>query len=109
MRADQKRTDREQDRCSFCLDSPNLDKHLIIAAGVKTYLALPARGSLARGHCLIVPSAHVASTLLADEDVWTEMRVRKRCEQCCDNTAPLILAAHAARPALACSRRHAEL
>jgi len=50
-----------------------------VCSGVKTYLALPAMGSLTEGHCLIVPCTHVNSTLLADEDVWTEMRNFKKC------------------------------
>ena len=80
---DQRRSDKQHEGCAYCLDSPALQKHLIVAAGVKTYLALPASGSIVRGHCLIVPSTHVTSTLNADDDVWTEMRVRAALAYVC--------------------------
>lgn len=71
----QQKFSKQLTECPFCPDSPNVLKHLIIASGVRTYLALPQRGILAPGHCFIVPMAHVNSTLQADEDVWSEMRV----------------------------------
>ena len=37
------------------------------------------RGSLAEGHCLIVPSEHASSTRQVDESVWTELRNFKKC------------------------------
>jgi hypothetical protein len=37
------------------LESPMTAKHLIISLGEKAFLALPKRGSLADGHCLILP------------------------------------------------------
>jgi len=40
------------------------------------YMALPARGSLAKHHCLIVPMRHVEGSLQLDENEWDEMKVR---------------------------------
>ena len=37
------------------------------------------RGRLVPGHCLIVPSEHVASARQVDEHVWMEMRNFKKC------------------------------
>jgi hypothetical protein len=40
---------------------------------------LSCRGRLVPGHCLIVPSDHVASARQVDEHVWTEIRNFKKC------------------------------
>ncbi|PRP77455.1 hypothetical protein PROFUN_14343 [Planoprotostelium fungivorum] len=62
------------DTCWFCYkDNPKLEKNLIIALGNYTYLALPKRGTLTPGHCLIVPMDHVVSINTLDEEVWNEM------------------------------------
>eukprot|EP01105_Mastigella_eilhardi_P010624 TRINITY_DN2474_c3_g1_i5.p1 TRINITY_DN2474_c3_g1~~TRINITY_DN2474_c3_g1_i5.p1 ORF type:complete len:350 (+),score=91.60 TRINITY_DN2474_c3_g1_i5:142-1050(+) len=61
---------REEKRladCWFCMHTPNYAKHLTIALGDKVYLALPARGSIVEGHCILVPVQHVTSTVSADE------------------------------------------
>lgn len=52
-------------------------KALRLAAKVAD-MAMWCRGSLAEGHCLIVPSEHVASTRKVDEAVWTELRNFKK-------------------------------
>ncbi len=59
-------------RCSYCSDSSEFRKHLVIALGEKVCLMLPCE-PLVEGHCLIVPMAHVASLTVADEEVWEEV------------------------------------
>ena len=48
---------------------------MIVSVATRTYLSLPVKGSLSKGHCVITPIDHVPSMLHADEDVWTEVRV----------------------------------
>ena len=60
-----------------------------------------SRGSLGEGHCLIVPSEHVASTRQVDEAVWTELRNFKKCL--------LQMAMAQVRAAGAAGRSHASL
>jgi hypothetical protein len=58
-----------QDQCRLCFASSNRPRHLAIAIGQSSYLALPARGRLVPGHCLIVPAEHTPSTRQVDEQV----------------------------------------
>ena len=37
------------------------------------------RGRLVEGHCIIVPSEHVASSRQVDDHIWTELRNFKKC------------------------------
>jgi len=60
------------DESPYCFGGPNFGKHLLIAAGKKCYLALPAHQPLTEGHCYVAPMEHVSSGALADEDVWRE-------------------------------------
>ncbi|KAK9802677.1 hypothetical protein WJX73_004828 [Symbiochloris irregularis] len=76
--ADAKRMTSALDRCQLCFSSAARRKHLTLAIGQSAYLALPSRGSLAEGHCLIVPSEHVASARQVDEAVWAELRNFKK-------------------------------
>ncbi|XP_022098963.1 CWF19-like protein 2 [Acanthaster planci] len=64
--------------CPFCLDSPEMQKHLIIALGIKVYLCLPASQSLTDGHCLIVPMQHTVASTALDEDVWNEVQIYRK-------------------------------
>jgi hypothetical protein len=61
--------------CCLCLDSgaAKQHSHLTLSLGELTYLALPARGSLCEGHCLIVPVQHTAALRSADENVLDEV------------------------------------
>ena len=68
-----------QDSCRLCFASPHRARHLAIAIGQGSYLALPARGRLVPGHCVLVPAEHVASARQVDEAVWTELRNFKKC------------------------------
>ena len=62
-------------KCQFCLDSPSFNKHLLIAAGIGVYLAVPSHQSITEGHCLLVPIEHTTCSLQMDENVWSEIRV----------------------------------
>lgn len=56
-------------------------KHLIISLGEKTFLALPKRGMLVEGHCLIMPLESVVSSRECDEDVYIEFtRFKKQLQ-----------------------------
>jgi hypothetical protein len=67
------------DRCQLCFASASRPRHLTLAIGQHTYLALPSRGRLVPGHVVIVPIEHVASIRKADEVVVTEVRNFKKC------------------------------
>ncbi len=62
-------------KCQFCFDSPNFNKHLLIAAGIGVYLAVPSHQSIIEGHCLLVPVEHTTCSLQMDENVWSEIRI----------------------------------
>jgi diadenosine tetraphosphate (Ap4A) HIT family hydrolase len=76
-----KQAESEADRCTRCLASQRAQASasLVIARGTRTYLSLPAKGSLVDGHCLLIPSEHAASVAAADEDVATELRNFQKC------------------------------
>ena len=65
--------------CKLCLSSPSRPAFLAISVGTSAYLALPDKGRLVPGHCCIIPSEHLASSRLADETTWEEMRNFKKC------------------------------
>eukprot|EP00698_Gefionella_okellyi_P021936 TRINITY_DN719_c0_g1_i1.p1 TRINITY_DN719_c0_g1~~TRINITY_DN719_c0_g1_i1.p1 ORF type:complete len:551 (+),score=110.61 TRINITY_DN719_c0_g1_i1:123-1775(+) len=60
--------------CWFCLSSPHVQKemHLIISVGEHCYVAL-AKGGLTTDHVLIVPIAHLGSSVDTPDDVLAEM------------------------------------
>jgi hypothetical protein len=57
--------------CWFCLASPHVEKHLVVAVGAETYLALP-KGGISEDHFLIIPIAHHDSMATAPPAVQTE-------------------------------------
>lgn len=61
--------------CEYCIDSRNMLKHLMVTCGNKVYLALPAKQSLVKGHCIITTLQHAMSVTTIDEDVWEEILV----------------------------------
>ncbi|XP_015747984.1 PREDICTED: CWF19-like protein 2 [Acropora digitifera] len=65
-------------KCHFCFENPDIAKHLIIAIGLKVYLAVPLHESMTDGHCLIVPMQHCSASTLLDEDVWSEIKIYKK-------------------------------
>lgn len=67
--------------CLQVLESPMTAKHLIISLGEKAFLALPKRGMLVEGHCLIMPLESVVSSRECDEDVYIEFtRFKKQLQ-----------------------------
>ncbi|XP_033631747.1 CWF19-like protein 2 [Asterias rubens] len=64
--------------CPYCLDSTIMQKHLIIALGIKVYLCVPANQSLTEGHCFIIPMHHTSSSTAVDEDVWSEIQIYRK-------------------------------
>lgn len=67
--------------CVQVLESPMTAKHLIISLGEKTFLALPKRGKIVEGHCLIMPLESVVSSRECDEDVYNEFtRFKKQLQ-----------------------------
>ncbi|EDO47106.1 predicted protein [Nematostella vectensis] len=76
--AEHKRLSEQLSKCRFCFENTDLKKHLIIAIGIQTYLALPLHQSLTDGHCLIVPMQHSLATTLIDEDVHDEIKIFKK-------------------------------
>jgi len=76
---DYKRMQASQNKCIYCIDSPDKPKHLHVAYGNLAYLMLPSQGRLLPGHCIIAPIAHAQSSRQVDEDAWEEMRNFKKC------------------------------
>ncbi|KAM6946008.1 CWF19-like protein 2 [Aplochiton taeniatus] len=66
------------EKCQRCFSNPELQKHLLIAIGCKSYLSLPAGVSMTEGHCLIAPLLHHCSATGLDEDVWAEIQMFRR-------------------------------
>ncbi|CAL8361570.1 unnamed protein product [Merluccius merluccius] len=76
--AEGRRLAATMDQCPRCFHSQQLQKHLIVAIGTKSYLSLPAGVSLTEGHCLISPLQHHCSATGLDEDIWSEMQLFRR-------------------------------
>ncbi|XP_018563019.1 CWF19-like protein 1 homolog isoform X2 [Anoplophora glabripennis] len=66
------RIEMDQSKCWFCLASPSVEKHLIIAVGNAAYLAL-AKGGIVEEHLLICPIEHYQSSLGQPPDVLEEI------------------------------------
>eukprot|EP01112_Ceratiomyxa_fruticulosa_P023159 TRINITY_DN8748_c0_g1_i1.p1 TRINITY_DN8748_c0_g1~~TRINITY_DN8748_c0_g1_i1.p1 ORF type:complete len:671 (-),score=167.52 TRINITY_DN8748_c0_g1_i1:69-2081(-) len=74
-----KRAEAQEGNCWFCYTSDTFDKSLMVSTGNHVYLSLPSKGTLAPGHCLIVPIRHAVSVTSVDEDVFTEIQNFKKC------------------------------
>ncbi|XP_075976827.1 CWF19-like protein 2 homolog [Anticarsia gemmatalis] len=59
--------------CEYCVDSKNMLKHLMVSIGNKVYLAVPAKTSLVKDHCIITTIQHSTCVTSLDEDVWEEI------------------------------------
>ena len=66
------------DKCQFCFDNKDFNKHLLVAVGMNTYLCVPWHTSLTEGHCYIVPMEHVTCSLYLDENVWSEVEIFRK-------------------------------
>lgn len=73
-----KRMMDQLDSCRLCFDSSQFEKHLLIAVGINVYLSLPSVQSLTDGHCLLVPMEHTQSSLVTDENVWSELNLFRK-------------------------------
>jgi diadenosine tetraphosphate (Ap4A) HIT family hydrolase len=60
-------------RCPYCFDNPDIKKHLIVALGEYSYLALPPGGEAVPGHVILVPLPHIVAMTDADEEVYAEL------------------------------------
>lgn len=76
--SDQRRLNTLLSGCEFCVDSPRRPRHLTVALGNHAYLRLPPRGRIVEGHCQIVLGEHVASTRVAEDHVYNEVRNFKK-------------------------------
>ncbi|XP_053962313.1 CWF19-like protein 1 homolog [Anastrepha ludens] len=62
----------DQEKCWFCLSSPEVEKHLVISIGENFYLAL-AKGPINEFHVLIMSITHISSASLLSDDDWQEL------------------------------------
>ncbi|EDW02397.1 CWF19-like protein 1 homolog [Drosophila grimshawi] len=62
----------DQDDCWFCLSSPKVEKHLIIAIGERFYMAL-AKGPINSHHVLILSTKHMPCTAQLSTEEWEEL------------------------------------
>ncbi|KAK2587296.1 hypothetical protein KPH14_003018 [Odynerus spinipes] len=73
-----KRISKSLEGCSWCIESKNMLKHMIIAMDSHICLSLPTRISLVPGHCVLTPVQHIACQLQLDEDIWEKMKIFKQ-------------------------------
>lgn len=66
------RREFDQEKCWFCLSSPNVEKHLVISIGDSFYLAL-AKGPLNETHVLILSVTHIQSVSLLSQEDFDEL------------------------------------
>lgn len=71
------RRDIDQEKCWFCLSSPNVEKHLVISIGDNFYLAL-AKGPLTEYHVLILSVTHIQSVSLLSQEDFDELEKFKQ-------------------------------
>lgn len=66
------RPEFDQEKCWFCLSSPNVEKHLVIAIGDNFYMAL-AKGPINSTHVLILSVTHIQSVSLLSQEDFDEL------------------------------------
>lgn len=66
------------DACSYCLQSDDMLKHLMVSAGENVYVSLPSYEPLTDGHCFIVPVKHTTCATQLDENEWSELMDYRR-------------------------------
>ncbi|XP_030388604.1 CWF19-like protein 1 homolog [Scaptodrosophila lebanonensis] len=62
----------EQERCWFCLSSPDVEKHLIITVGDRFYLAL-AKGPINDHHVMLMSTEHIPCVARLSPEDWDEL------------------------------------
>jgi diadenosine tetraphosphate (Ap4A) HIT family hydrolase len=65
------------DKCWFCLDSPDIEEHLVVSIGDEAYLALP-KGALVPTHVLIIPIEHITNLAQATPQLLREIQQHKQ-------------------------------
>lgn len=73
-----KRISKSLEGCSWCIESKNMIKHMIVTMDPHICLSLPTRVSLVTGHCILTPLQHVSCQLQLDEDIWEKMKIFKQ-------------------------------
>lgn len=73
-----KRISKSLEGCSWCIESKNMIKHMIITMDSHICLSLPTRVSLVTGHCVLTPLQHISCQLQLDEDIWEKMKIFKQ-------------------------------
>ncbi|KAK3914063.1 CWF19-like protein 1 [Frankliniella fusca] len=73
----------DQEKCWFCLSSPQVEKHLVISIGTEATLA---KGGIVDDHVLILPVTHHQSTAEAPQDLLDEIErfkdaLKKMCSK----------------------------
>jgi hypothetical protein len=66
-----------QEDCWFCLQSKDIEKHLIISIGENFYLAL-AKNPVSNYHVLIIPISHVQAVSHMSEELYHELEIFKK-------------------------------
>lgn len=67
----------DQDKCWFCLQSPDIEKHLIISIGEHFYLAL-AKNPVSNFHVLIIPISHIQASSHLTDELFQELEIFKK-------------------------------
>ncbi|XP_017089149.2 CWF19-like protein 1 homolog [Drosophila bipectinata] len=67
-----KLTQNDEEKCLFCLSSPDVEKHLFITIGKDFYLAL-SKSPINKNHVVIVSTKHVASAAQLSSEEWEEL------------------------------------
>lgn len=62
----------DQEKCWFCLSSPDVEKHLVITVGEDFYLALP-KGPINENHVLLLSINHIQSSSLLSNESFLEL------------------------------------
>jgi len=65
------------ERCWFCIDNPNISRHLIASLGQHIYVAIP-KTPLVPGHCLLIPRHHTTACTALDEEVLAEIKIFRK-------------------------------
>lgn len=76
------RMERVLETCQFCIESPKMDRELIITMGTNAYLALPWHDGLVSGHCIITSISHFSCSTQLDEEVWEEITQFRKALTC---------------------------
>ena len=76
--ADNRNHTKALESCPYCVEGSRCEKQLLVSLGTAAYVALPARGSLAPGHCYIAPLRHASAYTSLDEDVCQEIEIFQR-------------------------------